>query len=266
MVDQRRLLLLLMFVAVLVGCQQTSPQTIEPTPTPFACQEPGTVIPGSLAETSRGYAYAFQIYLPPCYDSQSEQTYPVLYLLPGRGGGPGNWFAAGVAETADELILSGEVPPFLIVATESTETDPQGEIIENELRPYITSQYRVRTGRPYTAVAGGSLGGIGAYRLGLQHPDQFGSVGMFGSGLISGEEPALQEWLAALPPEQKPRFFLNSGEQDPLMLERAQAMATLLETAGIDTTMVVSPGEHEYSYWVSNMPAFLHWLANGWQE
>ncbi len=255
---------LLLFLVVFVGCQQNTFQIAEPASTPFACQEPGTVESGSLAETSRGYAYAFQIYLPPCYDSQPEQSYPVLYLLPGRGGGPGNWFAAGMAQVADDLILNGQVSPFLIVATESTDVDPQAEMIYIELRPYITTHYRLQEGRAYTAVAGGSLGGIGAYRLGLQHPDQFGSVGMFGSGLISGEEPALQEWLAVLPPEQKPRFFLNTGEQDPLMLERAQVMATLLETAGIETTVVVSPGEHEYSYWVSNMPAFLRWLAEEW--
>ena len=48
------------------------------------------------------------------------------------------------------------------------------------------------------------------------------------------------------------------------MLERAQAMIALLDEMGIESTSIFSPGEHAYAYWVSNFPAYLHWLAQEW--
>ncbi|UCC52451.1 MAG: hypothetical protein JSV68_00505 [Anaerolineaceae bacterium] len=233
---------------------------------PVDCQEAGTVERNALEENARGYAYHFQVYLPPCYELETERAYPVLYLLPGRGSGPGSWFAAGVNEKADELILSGKVPPFLIIATDNTDSDPQANTIYQELLPTVKSRYRVLDERQFQAVAGGSLGGIGAYRLVFQHPDQFASAGIFGSGLIYGEEAQLQSWLRELSPEIEPRVFLNVGEQDPLMLERAKVMEGLLFDAGIETASVYSPGQHTYSYWVSNIGLYFEWLAKEWQQ
>lgn len=210
----------------------------------------------------RGYAYAFQLYLPPCYDDQ--QLYPVIYLLPGRGGGPGDWFAAAAHLTADDLILTGQVLPFIIVTTENTDADPYAEAIIQDLIPAIESQYPIQADRQHRAVAGASLGGIGAYRLALRYPEQFATVGLFGSGLISGEEEQVREWLRAIPAAEYPRVFLNCGEEDGLMLERTQVTMGLLDEFDIDTTAIFSPGEHIYSYWVTNLSAYILWLAEGW--
>ena len=82
----------------------------------------------------------YSLYLPPCYESETERRYPVLYLLPGLGGGPGDWFAAGADKTADELILNGEIPPLIIVTTESTAFDRYGDAILNDLLPGLATQ------------------------------------------------------------------------------------------------------------------------------
>jgi len=229
------------------------------------CEELGTIEQGSVEETSRGFAYNFVIYLPPCYESSEEESYPVLYLLPGRGSGPGSWFAAGANETADDMILSGTLPPFIIVGTEDISADPLAEIIFNDLLPHIENNYRLKPGRRYRSVAGGSLGAVGAYRLAFQYPGQFTSAGMFGGGLISGEEQRVEEWLEAMAKEEQPRLFLNSGEQDPLMLERAEVMIDLLDEKQIEHNEVFTPGEHSYGYWVSNFPAYFEWLVQDWE-
>lgn len=251
---------------VLVGCRSQPGPTetageVQATP---ACAEPGRVLRESVSETERGYAYPFNIYLPPCYEQETERRYPVVYLLPGRGGGPGDWFAAGAAETADALILSGEIPPFLIVTTESIDADRYGDDIFNDLLPYIDQQYRSRPERLYRAVAGASLGGIGAYRLAFRHPDAFASAGLFGSGIISGEEEQVREWLAAVPPENNLRVFLNCGEQDNLMLAQAEKLIAILDNAAIPSTLLSSQGDHTYAYWVANLPAYFRWLAQDW--
>jgi S-formylglutathione hydrolase FrmB len=113
-------------------------------------------------------------------------------------------------------------------------------------------------------VAGGSLGGVGAYRLALRFPEEFASAGLFGSGLVPGEEPQVRAWLRALPSEARPRMFLNCGEGDPLMLDAARVMMALLSEAGVPHTSIVSDGEHTYGYWVSNLAAYFVWLAEDW--
>jgi S-formylglutathione hydrolase FrmB len=113
-------------------------------------------------------------------------------------------------------------------------------------------------------VAGGSLGGIGAYRLAFRYPEQFASAGIFGSGLISGEEAQFEQWLQAVPPDGKPRIFLNCGEGDPLMLERARVMISMLDESDFQTTTVVGEGGHDYAYWASNLPAYFQWMAQDW--
>jgi enterochelin esterase-like enzyme len=204
------------------------------------------------------------MYLPPCYDTQVERFYPVLYLVPGRGSGPTAWFAAGADKAADKAILEDGIPPFVIVVTENTDSDQFAEAIVSDLIPFIESHYRILQDRDHRAVAGGSLGGIAAYRIAFQHPDQFASAALFGSGLISGEEAQFETWLDAIPPENQPRVFFNTGEQDPYLLERARVMASILDRHGVENTMVVSEGGHDSVYWVSNFPAYFSWLARDW--
>ena len=237
---------------LLLGCQAAQPPVVDER----VCAEPGTIKADVLDGTSRGYDYHYGVYLPPCYDVAAAIDYPVLYLLPGRGGAPSDWFNAGVDEIADEMILSGQIAPFIIVTTEEISSDPLAEIIFNELMPYVEDAYRVKPERWQRAVAGGSLGSVGAYRIALQHPDEFASVGMFGGGLIHGEEERVQTWLDALTAENQPRFFINSGEQDPFMVERAEVMIDVLSEAQLEHTEIFTPGGHDYGYWTSNFPAY----------
>ncbi|HEX6384499.1 MAG TPA: alpha/beta hydrolase-fold protein [Anaerolineae bacterium] len=257
---------LLLVTLWLAGCQKgplTMP-VVDQTSAAPVCDEPGRVLSAQLDDTARGYPYHYRVYLPPCYDSETGRLYPVLYLIPGRSGGPGNWFAAGVDQTADELILNGQIPPLIIVTTESIDADGYAENIFNDLLPAVERRYRIQADRAHRAVAGGSLGGVGAYRLAFRHPGHFGSAGIFGSGLISGEEEQARQWLEAIPPAERPRLFFNCGQEDSLMLDRAQAMIALLDEMSIQATSIFSQGEHTYAYWVSNFPAYLRWLAQEW--
>ena len=165
----------------------------------------------------------------------------------------------------NRMILSQEVPPFIIVATENTESDPLAETIYNELIPHIENQYPIIKDRQYRAVAGGSLGGIAAYRLAFQYPDTFSSAGIFGAGAISGEETHINEWLSSMNEETRLRVFMDTGDEDPLMLERAQVMKSMLDDIGIENILHTGHGGHNYAYWVSNFEMYLKWLVKDWQ-
>jgi enterochelin esterase-like enzyme len=228
------------------------------------CSAHSEIVKAELSEPSRGYPYSYRVYLPPCFSAEGEARYPVLYLIPGRLSSPDSWLTAGLPEEVDRLILAREIPSLIIVVTENTDADPQAETIYKELIPFVESQYPIAEDRRYRAVAGGSLGGIAAYRLAFQHPNTFSSAGIFGAGAISGEEAQIRLWLAGMNDANRTRVFMNSGEADPLMLERAQVMKSILDEAGVENQLYVDQGAHHYTYWVPNFEMYLKWLAKDW--
>ncbi len=258
-----RLRFALIFSLFLSGCAST-PEHIPLAGLSGDCSSPGEIVRAELVEPARGYSYNYRVYLPPCFSAEREARYPVLYLIPGRLSSPDNWLAAGLAEEADRLILTEDIPPLIIVITENTDADPQAEAIYKELVPFVESEYPIAADRRYRAVAGGSLGGIAAYRLTFHYPETFSSAGIFGAGAISGEEPQIRQWLADMNDANRPRVFMNSGEADPLMLERARVMKSILDEAGVENQLYIDQGAHHYTYWVPNFEMYLKWLAKDW--
>jgi enterochelin esterase family protein len=228
------------------------------------CTTPGTIIAADLPQPVTATSYSYRVYLPPCYSAESDSRYPVLYLVPGRSSTPDAWFAAGLAEVVDGMILDKTIPPFIIVATENIESDPLAETIYNELIPYIEKQYPLINDRRYRAVAGASLGGIGAYRLLFQHPETFSSAGIFGAGAISGEETRINAWLSSINADTHIRVFMDTGDEDPLMLDRAKVLKSMLDDMGIENLLHTGHGGHNYGYWVSNFEMYLKWLTRDW--
>jgi enterochelin esterase-like enzyme len=253
--------LLIMIVSLIAGCG-TAPAA---TPRiPLICDQPGQVESLRFYSEIQSYDYTYNVYLPPCYNESPDRRYPVLYLIPGRGGGPDDWFNAGAMDIFNEVILSESVPPFIVVSTKNFSEDPYGDVLYKELMPIIEADFRTLNDREHRAIAGGSLGAVSSYRMAFQYPDTFASAGMFGGGLIHGEEPMFEEWLSTLTPENQPRVFLNSGEGDPLMLDRARVMVTYLDEAGIENELVSGPGDHTYGYWLKAFPRYLIWMALDW--
>ena len=140
-------------------------------------------VKSEILKMERKYA----IYLPPGYN-ESDQSYPVLYLLHGSGDDHTGWVQFGqVQHIADKTIEEGKCARMIIVMPDANTgrrgyfNDIRGDFnfedfFFNELIPHIEKTYRVRSERRYRAVSGLSMGGGGTIFYALHRPDLFAAA------------------------------------------------------------------------------------------
>ena len=130
------------------------------------------------------------VYLPAGYRSSSPQRYPVIYFLP-------NPFEAGyrydfdhrdAQHLFDQAIAAGIIGKFILVAVDmntplgaswyvnSPATGNWEDFMIQDVVPYIDANFKTRANRNSRGIAGVFIGGYGAIRFGMRHPDIFGSV------------------------------------------------------------------------------------------
>ncbi len=128
------------------------------------------------------------VWLPPEYDKNSAERYPVLYMHDGQNILDPATSAFGnewrMDETADSLIKANSINPIIIVGIYNTpdrsreysygeEGDDYMNFIIHKLKPLIDKKYRTLSDRLNTATGGSSLGGLISLVLAWQHPDVF---------------------------------------------------------------------------------------------
>jgi len=241
-----------------------------PTATPLACiSQPGHVDNGEIDSTNP--PQLFLIYLPPCYDQKTDQRYPVLYLLHGQTYIDDQWVRLGAPQAADQLILSGQVPPFMMVFPDDQYWNlPDiengfGDRIVNLIIPYIDSNYRTLADRQHRAVGGLSLGGGWAARLGLTHHDLFGSVGLHSPAIRNADGPYIEDWIKAVPSASWPRIWIDAGDRDR-ELGSVMQFENLLSYYQVPHEWHMYSGDHSETYWSAHVMEYLQWYAEGWKS
>jgi enterochelin esterase family protein len=143
---------------------------------------------------SLGMIRPLVIYTPAGYDKNSNEKYPVLYLIHGATDTEETWYKVGrINLIMDNLIAQGKVKPMIIVmpyanpsaalAKNYTVTQVNGFSSDifttdmvNDIIPFIDSNYRVIAGKENRAIAGFSRGGRQTLAIGLGHPELFSYV------------------------------------------------------------------------------------------
>jgi S-formylglutathione hydrolase FrmB len=128
------------------------------------------------------------VFLPPSYQKDKNRRYPVLYALHGYSIGAEQWtheihvpqtIEGAFAEGAKEMIVvlpdSKTVHNGSMYSGSQTTGDFE-KFISHDLVAYIDSHYRTIPNRESRGLAGHSMGGYGATRIGMKHPDVFGSL------------------------------------------------------------------------------------------
>jgi enterochelin esterase-like enzyme len=242
------------------------PPTANPTP---ECTEASGQVEERSLETERMYEpFKFRVYLPPCYGLYTERNYPVLYLLHGL------WFSddqgprLGAVDIATRLILSGEIPAFIMVMPYDPNAREPGktlfdELFIEELVPYVDANYRSLPEARYRAVGGLSRGAGWAIHFGLSHPDLFGVIGAHSPVIFWEDSLEIGKWLSAIPRMDLPRIYMDIGAGDPNS-DSAVLLEGLLRDRNIPHEWHVNPGLHDEQYWSSQVEAYLRWYASGW--
>ena len=128
------------------------------------------------------------VYLPAGYDGAATR-YPVIYFLPNPFGSYRADFDQRDAQGLfDRAIAAGVIGKFILVSVDMTTplgcswyvnspvTGNWEDFMVQDLVPYIDANFRTLPSRDSRGIAGDFMGGYGAIRFGMKHPDVFGSV------------------------------------------------------------------------------------------
>lgn len=259
-----------------ITASQTPQQTptLEPpmdtaTAVPLAClTQPGRVKQGKLESTNPAQEYL--IYLPPCYDEKTDEHYPVLYLLHGQTYIQDQWIRLGAVDVINNLVLSGESKPFVIVFPDDRYWNlPPGpgfgkRLVEN-LIPYIDQNYRTLPDRNHRAIGGMSRGAGWALRLGLTRWDLFSTIGLHSLAVLQKDTSKIGNWLTDIPPASQPRVFMDIGDNDGELITAGQ-VETKFNEYGLLHEWHLYNGAHTEEYWATHVEEYIKWYAEGWNN
>jgi len=207
-----------------------------------------------------------RVYTPPHYEKNLQRRYPVLYLQHGSGENETSWGNQGRAGTIlDNLISEGRGVPMIVVMEEgyahtpNAGLDDRGQpinrfetLLVEETIPLIEDRYRVIANKDHRAIAGLSMGGGQALRIGLGNLDTFSYIGCF-SGASSGIGDLIQN--ADHVNRALKLFWIGCGTED-FVYERASNVRKELQTMGVEHAFHAHPGTHEWQSWRLHLSLF----------
>jgi S-formylglutathione hydrolase FrmB len=224
----------------LVLAAPASAARVEVIDAPSRHVDPATAI---FANGGHVDALRASVLLPDGYDEGG--SFPVLYLLHPTGGDHKIWLepeGGNIAELARGLgaivvMPEGGLGFFSDWWNDGRRADPawQRYYLE-ELLPLVERRYRIPPGRRHRAIAGYSMGGMGATYLAGQRPDYFGTAVSL-SGFVSIQRPYLQSlWgpAAGVDYEQLwgPSTDFYAAGHNPAALTENLRHSRLVVTAG----------------------------------
>lgn len=227
----------------------------------------------------------------PQHALQKDRKLPVLYLLHGMSDDHSIWLRnTSIERYVDNYDIAVIMPTtHLGWYTDMTHGNQYWTFISEEL-PKICHPFfnQLSTKREDNFVAGLSMGGYGAVKMGLAASESFAAVASLSGALdvasnyahmqnirgkdfwpnIFGEEEHIkgsENDLLALATRLKksgkplPDIYMWCGTEDHLYQQNI-TMKNHLESLGYNLTYEESPGDHQWKYWDAQIQTVLKWL------
>lgn len=128
------------------------------------------------------------VFLPPSYAKDKHRRYPVVYALHGFFIGAEQWtHEIHVPQTIEGAFAQGSKEMIVVLPdsktiyngsmySSSATTGNFEKFIFHDVVAYMDTHYRTIPERRSRGLVGHSMGGYGATRIGMKHPDVFGSL------------------------------------------------------------------------------------------
>lgn len=160
------------------------------------------------------------VFLPPSYERDKNRRYPVVYALHGYSIGAEQWtHEIHVPQTIEGAFAQGSKEMIVVLPdsktiyngsmySSSATTGDFENYVARDVVAYIDAHYRTIPDRQSRGLIGHSMGGYGATRIGMKHPDVFGALYIMSPCCLSpmtggGPGPADQMKERAIANEKK---------------------------------------------------------------
>ena len=226
----------------------------------------------------------YRILLPRSYENGGR--FPVLYLLHGIYGDYKNWDTRtgleNYAKNLNIIIVMPDADNSWYTNSATVPADKFEDYIAKDLIAEIDEKYRTIHDGHQRAIAGLSMGGYGAVKLGVKYPELFAFAGSLSGAfnapgnldalrpdfraklleVFDGEDsPTRQQndiFLLLNAPHQVPYpyFYLACGSAD-FFLETNRALAHQLSSRNLAYEYHETAGGHTWEYWDQSLPSLL---------
>ncbi|MGA2630809.1 MAG: alpha/beta hydrolase family protein [Terriglobia bacterium] len=226
-----------------------------------------------------GMTVGFNIILPRDY-ATTTQRYPVLYLLHGYTDHYPAWASysriTDYARGYDEIVVMPEGDNGFYTNSYADKNLAWEDFILLDLIPYVDGHYRTAASRQGRAIAGLSMGGYGAMKIGLKHPQMFAAAASLSGALAAArwkrrpiDDPVFQklvdgvygppdsptraaedpfELIKKVPADLRPQIYFSVGSED-FLLEENHEFAKHLSELKVPYQYREFPGKHEWPVW-----------------
>jgi predicted alpha/beta superfamily hydrolase len=231
----------------------------------------------------------FIVYLPPMYDEQLDRRFSVLYMQDGQNlFDPDTSFIKGnywhMAETADALIAAGEIEPLIIVGIYNTgkhrideytpvedkrlgggQADAYGQMLVEELKPFVDHAYRTLPGEANCGLGGSSLGGLVTLYLGLRYTWMFSKLAVM-SPSVWWRKRAILKTVAQIKRKPNLKIWLDIGtnEGQRALPDARELNITLVKKGWVEgrdlAYLEVPDAQHTESAWAARVAPMLKFL------
>ncbi len=219
--------------------------------------------------------------------ASGDGKHPTLWLLHGMSDDHSIWMRrTSIERYASEMGLAVVMPSVhRSMYTNMAQGGAYGTFIGEELPNLARSFFPLSDRREQNFVAGLSMGGYGAFKLALHHPERFAAAASL-SGVVDlvgwgkqWKEPRLSEMtnvfgdLAELPGsehdllhvlreskiEELPALYQSCGTEDEL-IESNRAFKKEADRLKVNLHYEEGPGRHSWDYWDAQIQKVLAWL------
>ena len=228
------------------------------------------------------------VILPLPRDVKAEvRDLPLLILLHGMGDGHSSWLRkTGIERYALARGVAVVMPDGGLSCYENmVHGHRYRDFITRELPEWMQHTFPVSTNREKNFIAGCSMGGFGALKLGLAHPEKWSAIGCFSGAHFEYRNPSprhqamvsrvygdrLDEFDAQIVADAHTAntgklpvcIWHSCGDTDALRENalKSRAFFEALPAGAIDYHFEMLPGNHDWALWDDSVRRFMNSLS-----